>query len=304
MNKLFIVLLPSLLWGPLTFSKTHLRIQVLQKVTPEITYQKKCGLDIEEKLRSKDTMVFDRDFHSSLKKQAKKCGANGVVINHFEQDGNKVIIKAEGIQITYLPEELKKENIKEIKKALKKSDLSSLKTHLAGLDKSPFKRSIKDSIKLEQLLTYMANRPQLCTPGALELLKEYNVALSSLKGLKYQALFCGKVLEESVQKMEKKVKLAKFLLKSTKNLVKSTRDHQDIKLLPGKLQQIRGIYIEVSDAITGACDLDRKSDLCKMEAPIDQAASALRKMRKELKQNPQTSRKIIGNMWKQRSLMI
>lgn len=274
-------------------------VTVYDKVIPDLGYEKVCDI----KLEANTSFTLNnriQDYYPQLKEEARKCGANGVILDLGYQFGKKIDINATGIRVTSEAKKIDKKVYKNLSLATQSSNIKVLKKLLSGVNKKRALRAPSDTAVLDGLYYIYARKGLACQNKMVKFFKSYESVIPKFgylsmygDGLSDQnIIFCKDALETSYSEVTKKEEFTLKLNNHFSSFIKyiSPRDKQ----LSQKLGKFRRMFKVVNQDIKRACQKSETSELCILKTNYQQNSQALQILMKRFGNKGRTYKELKG----------
>lgn len=230
-----------------------------------------------------------KSYHEALKADARKCGANGVIITMAKARNKKMLIKAVGIRIYSLGKKLGQTLYDQIILAINNDKLDTVKVLLEKVDKRRGRRAPSDSLRLDSLFYIAAEKGLDCNPGILQIFSSYESILAYFdfdkgeykEGIPNEKLiYCGNALSLFFPDIKNKASFMndlnkhynKFLLKSSKT---NSKESEMFKIMLGRYQDL---FVQSLGYLNETCSKNNKRKECAFKIKMKKNLESTNKM--------------------------
>lgn len=268
---------------------------------PNVKYDKVCEIEAVGNNSLGGGYRNKEDFEDMFKKEARKCGADGVIFKflHGYQQG-KVTAYATGIQVTSQAAGLTDTNkVKAFSLAVQSHDLPTVKKLISAVAKKQAERAPTDDELINLGLYIAALDGMNCDKKIVDLLeKEYEGRVSKFRAVNFFSVdkpdsntpLCDDVIARSLPKMQDKSKAIVEVNNHYVGLLNSTYDRK----LNEKAARYRKVLTVAANMIADACKLSETDPICATKgAYLDFANKTKNVKLSSVKKNAQEVLKIL-----------
>lgn len=255
-------------------------VQVFAAHYPDLVYEEICKIDLVRNTEFSLKTSAD-DYYDELKVEARKCGANGVVVNYSSRYGKNISIYATGIKILSEESKIKSDDIKKLSLATQTSNISAMEKMLSNVTKNRSKRAPSDTKIIDGLLYIYARKGFGCDVKMVELFKNYEAIIPNFNYIKIfqdglydeNIIYCKNILLHSFPQIKEKGKFAIELNNHFLNFLNhlSTRG----KHISQKLSAYEMLFKLVISVIKEECAKDETSELCILKSSFNKHEKSL-----------------------------
>ena len=272
-------------------------VQVFSKHYPDLHYEKICEIDLERD-RSFTSNILFSDYYDDIKKEARKCGANGVLIKSGLRIGNKFNINAIGIKITSENKKISQDNIKKLSLAAQSDNLPALEKLLENVNSKRYLRAPSDTELIDGLFYVYSRKGIACKNNMVSFFESMEAIIPQFNYVPIyrdnlsdeNIIFCKNVLVKSFPHIQKKDMFAIDLNNHFVRFIKYLRLSEDN--LTQKLESYHNIFKKVTKEIARTCSKNETDPLCIIKSNFSNHGALLKKAMMKLRTRDESYNKL------------